>query len=61
MELNKIEGAIEALLFAMGESVELSTLAKTIGHDIETTRKIVRNMMPQRNISVSFTIVNVTA
>ena len=45
MELNKIEGAIEALLFAMGESVELSTLAKTIGHDIETTRKIVRNMM----------------
>ena len=42
MELNKIEGAIEALLFAMGESVELSTLAKTIGHDIETTRKIVR-------------------
>ena len=45
MELNRIEGAIEALLFAMGESVELSTLAKTIGHDIETTRKIVRNMM----------------
>ena len=38
MELNRI-GAIEALLFAMGESVELSTLAKTIGHDIETTRK----------------------
>lgn len=47
METNqkKIEGAIEALLFAMGSSVELSALAKAIGHDQDTTRKIVRNMM----------------
>ena len=45
MELKKVEGAIEALLFAMGESVELSALAKAIGHDVETTGKIVRNMM----------------
>ena len=47
METNqkKIEGAIEALLFALGSSVELSALAKAIGHDQETTRKIVRNMM----------------
>ena len=47
METNqkKIDGAIEALLFAMGSSVELSALAKAIGHDQETTRKIVRNMM----------------
>ena len=47
METNqkKIEGAIEALLFAMGSAVELSALAKAIGHDQETTRKIVRNMM----------------
>lgn len=47
METNqkKIEGAIEALLFAMGSSVELSALAKAIGHDQEATRKIVRNMM----------------
>lgn len=47
METNqkKIEGAIEALLFAMGSSVELSALAKAVGHDQETTRKIVRNMM----------------
>lgn len=44
-EQKKIEGAIEALLFAMGSSVELSALAKAIGHDQETTRKIVRNMM----------------
>ena len=45
MERKKIEGAIEALLFAMGGSVELSALAKAIGHDQETTRKIVQNMM----------------
>ena len=45
MEQKKIEGAIEALLFAMGGSVELSALAKAIGHDPETTRKIVQNMM----------------
>ena len=31
MELKKLEGAIEALLFAMGESVEVSALAKAIG------------------------------
>ena len=30
MELKKLEGAIEALLFAMGESVEVSALAKAI-------------------------------
>ena len=45
MELKKLEGVIEALLFAMGESVEVSALAKAIGHDTETTAKIVRNMM----------------
>ena len=32
-------------MFAMGGSVELPALAKAIGHDPETTRKIVQNMM----------------
>ena len=45
MELKKMEGAIEAILFAMGEAVPLKDIAKTIGHDTETTRKIIRNMM----------------
>lgn len=45
MEIKRLEGAIEALLFAMGESVELTALAKAIGHDAETTRKIIQNMM----------------
>ena len=45
MELKKMEGAIEAILFAIGEAVPLKDIAKTIGHDTETTRKIIRNMM----------------
>ena len=45
MELKRMEGAIEAILFAMGEAVPVKDIAKTIGHDTETTRKIIRNMM----------------
>ena len=45
MEIRRLEGAIEALLFAMGNSAELGAIAKAIGHDTETTRKIIRNMM----------------
>ena len=49
MEIEHLEGAVEALLFAMGESVEVSAIAKAIGHDTETTRKIIRNMMLKYN------------
>ncbi len=45
MEIDKIEGAIEAILFAMGESVELHRIAAAIQHDDNTTKKIIRNMM----------------
>ncbi len=45
MEIEKMEGAIEAILFAMGASVELSHIASAIGHDEKTTRNIIRNMM----------------
>lgn len=45
MEIKKIEGIIEAILFTMGESVEVSKIANAIEHDVETTRKIIRNMM----------------
>lgn len=45
MELKKIESIIEAILFTMGDSVEVSKIAKAIEHDTETTRKIIRNMM----------------
>ncbi|MCI5994459.1 MAG: SMC-Scp complex subunit ScpB [Blautia sp.] len=39
------EAAIEAILFAMGESVELEKIAKAVEHDTETTRKILHGMM----------------
>ena len=30
MEIKRLEGAVEAILFAMGESVELGQIAKAI-------------------------------
>lgn len=43
--MHKIEAAIEAILFTMGESVELSKIAKAIEHDVESTRKVIASMM----------------
>jgi segregation and condensation protein B len=45
MEIMKLEAMIEAILFTMGEAVELSRIAATIGHDEDTTRKIIHNLM----------------
>ena len=45
MNRKQLEAVIESILYAMGESVELSKIAKVIEHDEETTRKIIRNMM----------------
>ncbi len=45
MEIEKLQGAIEAILFTMGDSVELGKIASAIEHDEETTRKIIHNMM----------------
>lgn len=45
MEIEKLQGAIEAILFTMGDSVELEKIAAAIGHDEATTRKIIHNMM----------------
>lgn len=45
MELQEIYAAIEAILFTMGEAVEVEKIAVAIDHDKETTRKLVRNMM----------------
>lgn len=45
VEINRLEGVIEAVLFTMGDSVELDKLAMAIGHDKDTTRKIVHRMM----------------
>ena len=45
MEVKKIESIIEAILFTMGDSVEVGRIAKVIEQDIGTTKKIIRNMM----------------
>ncbi len=45
MEINKIEGIIEAILFTVGNSVEIEKIAGAIEHDTETTRRIIHNMM----------------
>ena len=50
MEIEKLQSAIEAILFTMGESVELGRLAAAIGHDEETTRKLIHNMMRKTTV-----------
>lgn len=45
MDLDRIEAVIEAVLFAMGDSVDAEKLAAAIEHDVDTTVKIVHNMM----------------
>ena len=45
MSIEKTEAAIEAILFTMGESVEAEKIAVAIEHDVDTTVKIIHNMM----------------
>lgn len=47
MEIKKLQGVIEAILFTMGESVELEQIAAAIEHDEETTRKLINGLMDQ--------------
>lgn len=47
MEIKKIEAIIEAILFTMGEAVELERIAEAVEHDDETTRRIIHSMMDQ--------------
>ena len=49
MEREKIEATLEAVLFAMGDAVEVEKLAAAIGHDKDTTRKLMHQMMDHYN------------
>ena len=49
LELEKIEAAVEAVLFAMGDAVSVDKLAAAIGPDTETTKKLVHQMMDRYN------------
>lgn len=50
LELSKIEGIIEAILFTMGESVELKKIAAAIEHDEATTRRIIHQLQDKYEI-----------
>lgn len=45
MELQELEAQIEAILFTIGEAVEAERIAQALGHDIDTVRRVIRNMM----------------
>lgn len=44
MERTRAEAVLEAVLFTMGESVEISRLANVIEEDVKTTREILQEM-----------------
>ena len=44
VSVKEMEAIVEAILFTMGESVEVSRIAKVIEQDTKTTKKIIRNL-----------------
>ncbi|MDE6874229.1 MAG: SMC-Scp complex subunit ScpB [Lachnospiraceae bacterium] len=45
MERNELEAIVEAILFTMGEAVEVRRIAAAVGLDEDTVREAVRGMM----------------
>ncbi|MBP5305589.1 MAG: SMC-Scp complex subunit ScpB [Lachnospiraceae bacterium] len=45
MEIKELKARIEAILFTMGEAVELTRIAEAVEHDPDTVRKVIRSMM----------------
>lgn len=45
MEIKEAEAAIEAILFTMGDSVELGKIAQALELDNKTTERLIRNLM----------------
>ena len=45
LEIKRLEATIEAVLFTMGDAVDLERIAAVIEHDMDTTKNIIRNMM----------------
>ena len=45
MKLSELEAKIEAILFTMGEAVELETNAAATEQDDDTCRNVIRTMM----------------
>lgn len=51
MEIELLEAQVEAILFTMGEAVEVERIAQALGHDVDTVRRVVRNMMDRYDAS----------
>ncbi|MCR4787990.1 MAG: SMC-Scp complex subunit ScpB, partial [Lachnospiraceae bacterium] len=49
MNKKKATATLEAILFAMGDSVDISRLASVIEEDVETTRKYLEEMTEKYN------------
>ena len=45
MSIKELEAVIEAILFTMGEAVEVERIATAVEHDEDTIRRLIRNMM----------------
>lgn len=45
MNIKQMESVIEAILFTMGDSVEVEKIAEAVEQDVPTTTKIIHNMM----------------
>lgn len=45
MSIKELEAVIEAILFTMGEAVEVEWIAAAVEHDEDTIRRLIRNMM----------------
>ena len=56
MERSKAEAVIEAILFTMGDSVEISRLAEVIEEDVKTTKSILKDMAARYEEENSSTI-----
>ena len=50
-----LQAAIEAILFTMGESVELSKIAKAIEQDEQTTEELLQDLMTEESASLNWT------
>ena len=49
LELEKLEAVVEAVLFAMGDAVDVDKFAAAIGHDTDTRTRLVHQMMDRYN------------
>ncbi|MBC7960323.1 MAG: SMC-Scp complex subunit ScpB [Vallitaleaceae bacterium] len=44
MEIEKIEAAIEAILFSIGDAVHINKISEVLGQDKTTTKRIIANL-----------------